>query len=256
MDVGEVLRLLDRERRGIAYDGMGCEAREKVTRGWLLGGRQHWISWSGLSEVDADEIIEEEIEHYRRLGVGFEWKLFAHDKPDDLRRRLERHGFRIGDCEAVLVCDLGETHEWMKAESDVRVERIVRSEQVEDYRRVNRAVYGLGDDPMADELAEALRARSQQHRGYVAYADSGEPVSIGRLYTHPASVFGGLYGGATAPEFRGRGYYKALVAARARDAAEAGARYLSVDARPTSQPILEGIGFVRVTDTWPCEWSP
>jgi GNAT superfamily N-acetyltransferase len=160
----------------------------------------------------------------------------------------------IGACEAVLVCELG--HEWIRAGSSVRVERIERLEQVEDYRRVNRAVYGDDRDTMADELAESLRIGSQQHRGYVAYADSGEPVSIGRLYTHPRSVFGGLYGGATLQAFRGRGYYKAMVAARARDAAAAGVRYLSVDARPTSRPILEKIGFVRVTDTWPCEWSP
>jgi hypothetical protein len=254
MDVREVLRLLDEERRVIAYDGMRLESRPGVTRGSLSVGRYRWITWSGLDESNVDHEIAHEIEHHRRLRVDFEWKVFAHDRPADLRERLERHGFVIGACEAVLVCELG--HEWIRAGSSVRVERIERLEQVEDYRRVNRAVYGDDRDTMADELAESLRIGSQQHRGYVAYADSGEPVSIGRLYTHPRSVFGGLYGGATLQAFRGRGYYKAMVAARARDAAAAGVRYLSVDARPTSRPILEKIGFVRVTDTWPCEWSP
>ena len=102
-------------------------------------------------------------------------------------------------------------------------------------------------------LVDGLRAGSTEHQGYVAYAD-GQPVSIGRLYTHPDSVFGGLYGGATLQAYRGRGFYRALVAARARDAAELGARYLLVDALPTSLPILERMGFQRVTDTWPCEW--
>jgi hypothetical protein len=90
-------------------------------------------------------------------------------------------------------------------------------------------------------------------RGYIAYADD-QPVSIGRLYTHPDSIFGGLYGGGTLAAFRGRGFYRALVAARARDAIAAGAAYLIVDALPTSRPILQKLGFQWLTDTWPCEW--
>jgi hypothetical protein len=46
------------------------------------------------------------------------------------------------------------------------------------------------------------------------------------------------------------------VAARARDARAFGARYLIVDALPTSRPILERLGFQWLTDTWPCEWRP
>jgi hypothetical protein len=107
------------------------------------------------------------------------------------------------------------------------------------------------------QLYEALRSGSTQHRAYVAYdAPGGEPVSIGRLYTHPDSAFGGLYGGGTLAAFRGRGFYRATVAARARDARELGARYLLVDALPTSRPILESLGFQHLTDTWPCEWAP
>ena len=102
-----------------------------------------------------------------------------------------------------------------------------------------------------DELAEAIRTGRQGHNGYIGYVD-GEPASVGRLYTGPRSVFAGLYGGGTREEFRGRGCYRALIAARARDAALAGARYLLVDALPTSLPILLRLGFVHRADTWPC----
>jgi hypothetical protein len=256
MELRDVLRQLDQERRTLAYEGMGLEVLPKVTRGWLLGRRQHWVSFSALDAETAEAAIVGEIEHHRRLGVGFEWKLFAHDRPADLRERLERHGFRIGAREAVMAYELAQRGSWVNECGGIRVERIGRVDQVEDYRRVNKAAYGENEDPMADELAEAIHAGSKQHFGYVAYADEGEPVSIGRLYLHPKSVFGGLYGGATAPAFRRRGYYKAVVAARARDAVEAGVRYLQVDALPTSRPILERLGFVWVTETWPCEWSP
>jgi hypothetical protein len=96
---------------------------------------------------------------------------------------------------------------------------------------------------------------SRQQIGYLARED-GRAVSVGRLETHPDSEFAGLYGGGTLATHRGRGFYRAMVAARARDAIQLGARYLSVDALPTSRPILERLGFVHVTDSWPCTWTP
>jgi len=256
MDRRVVLERLDFERRTLVYDGMIKEELAGVTRGRLVNGAQHWIGYSALNDQTAEGAIAREIEHHRRLGVAFEWKLFGHDRPGDLKQRLEGHGLRVGECEAVLVYELRSGGGWIDEKSEVRVDRIERVEQVEDYRRVNKAVYGGDQDPMADELVIAVGAGSKQHVGYVAHADDGEAVSIGRLYLNPESWFGGLYGGATAPGYRGRGFYRALVAARARDAAAAGARYLMVDARPTSRPILERLGFEWVTDTWPCEWSP
>jgi hypothetical protein len=78
------------------------------------------------------------------------------------------------------------------------------------------------------------------------------PAAIGRLQTRAASAFGGLYGGFTLEAHRRRGLYHALIAERARDALRLGARYLRVDALPTSEPILERLGFVKLADTWPC----
>ena len=56
---------------------------------------------------------------------------------------------------------------------------------------------------------------------------------------------------AVAAEFRGRGLYKATVARRAELARERGYRWLYVDALPTSRPILERLGFVKLTTTRP-----
>jgi hypothetical protein len=41
-----------------------------------------------------------------------------------------------------------------------------------------------------------------------------------------------------------------------RDGEVIGARGLVADALPTSRPILERLGFVHLTNTWPCDWSP
>ncbi len=147
---------------------------------------------------------------------------------------------------------------WADAATPARavVVRVATPRHLADFRRVAEDVFGKDYAFTTAQLADAIAAGSTQHLGYVAYAGDGEPAAIGRLYTHPRSHFGGLYGGGTRAAFRGQGFYRALVAARARDAAGLGARHLIVDALPTSRPILRRMGFEHLTDTWPCEWRP
>jgi hypothetical protein len=254
MDRDHVLRLLDRERRHLAHAGTSIDVGPALTRSSAADGSHHAIAFSALHAATADALIAGEIEHHGRLGVGFEWKAYAHDGPPDLLERLERHGFTIGEREAVVVYELARRAAWLEA-SDHRVVRVERPGQVDVYRAVAERIFGKEYAFTADELAMAVASGSTQHRAYLGYAGD-EPVSIGRLYTHPDSAFGSLYGGGTLPTHRGRGFYRALVAARGRDAVTAGAAYLLVDALPTSLPILERLGFERVTDTWPCCWRP
>ena len=250
LDIAEILRLLDHQRRTVAATGEKLTVG-RVTRGKSADGSHHWIIHSSLSEDDADAVIAGEVAHYRSLGVEFEWKVFAHDTPADLKQRLARHGFEIGPLEAVMVFDLSQGARWIEETHGSHVTRIDREDQIADFCRVAEAVFRKDYGFTSSGLAEAIRAGSTNLRGYIAYVD-GRPASIGRLYTHPDSSFGGLYGGGTLAEFRGRGLYRAVVAARARDAIALGAKYLMVDALPTSRPILERLGFERVTDTWPC----
>ncbi len=60
-------------------------------------------------------------------------------------------------------------------------------------------------------------------------------------------VFASMWGGSTVPEQRGLGMYRALVARRADEARRRGFRFLTTDARETSRPILERVGFVPLT---------
>ena len=52
-----------------------------------------------------------------------------------------------------------------------------------------------------------------------------------------------LFGGSTLPEARGRGAYRALVAARWEDAVARGTPALVTQASPMSRPILRQLGF-------------
>ena len=64
----------------------------------------------------------------------------------------------------------------------------------------------------------------------------------------------GLWGGATREQWRGRGIYRALTAARARAALALGKTLVNSDSTEYSRPILERSGLVKVSTTTPYEW--
>lgn len=247
----EILTLLDEERRSLFVAGVVGERLPAVTRLHGTAGDWHQISFSSLSGPDADRIIAEQVAHYRALGCGVEWAAYAHDSPPDLVRRLERHGFEVGQREAVVVLDSHTCPAWLERPSQHRVEPVRTPEQLAAFVRVAEHVFGNDQAPVTRELEARLTESSAEHVAYLGY-DGDEVASVARLYTHPASAFGGLYGGGTLEAFRGRGLYRATVERRAHDALSAGARYLRVDALPTSQPILERLGFQVLTYVWPC----
>ncbi len=66
--------------------------------------------------------------------------------------------------------------------------------------------------------------------------------------------FAGIWGGATRPEWRGRGIYRALTAARERSALALGKRLIHSDSTEDSRPILQRAGLVKVSTTTPYLW--
>jgi N-acetylglutamate synthase-like GNAT family acetyltransferase len=71
----------------------------------------------------------------------------------------------------------------------------------------------------------------------------GQPVAMGRLTRTEGSGFAGLYGGASHPDYRRRGFYRPVVHARVQAAAEMGCQWVFSEALPTSEPILRVLGF-------------
>jgi hypothetical protein len=250
-----ILARLDLERRTLAPEGCMLEALPYVSRVRCGESERHMISFSSLTDENADLIIAKEAAHYRSLATQVEWKVYRHDRPPDLLQRVERYGFTPGPRETVLVLDLNDRPSWIDERPSHLVSRIENKDDLELYCQSAKEIFGTDHGPTARELLAGIESGSLHHRGYIAI-EGNAAVSTGRLYIDPQSAFGGLYGGGTLDRYRHRGFYRATVAARARDAISLGARYLIVDALPTSQPILERLGFVRLTDTWPCTLEP
>lgn len=247
-----VLRSFDRERRSLFLAGVEGEVLPRVTRLHGVAGEWHQIAFSSLAAADADQVIAEQVEHYRALGSGFEWAVYAHDSPPDLLERLARHGFEVGPREAVVVLDCRQELGWLRAACPYRVEPVRTPEDLAAFAAAAEQIFGRDQTPVLRELEARLAERSREHVAYLVHDESGRVGSVARLYTHPEGQFAGLYGGGTLAEYRGRGLYRAGVRRRALDAIELGARYLRVDALPTSQPILQRLGFEVLTYVWPC----
>jgi len=109
-------------------------------------------------------------------------------------------------------------------------------------------VQGLVSEVAADPTAITVLAAEVEV--------SGEVVCAGWVRFHQGTGFASLWGGSTAPAYRGQGIYRTLVGRRAALAAQRGFDYLQVDASPDSRPILQRLGLQVVSTTTPYVWSP
>ncbi len=220
-----------------------------------LDGGPSWITYSHHSPATIDAAIEAEIDYFRRIGHAFEWKVFDHDQPPNLRKRLLAHGFEAGEPEAFMVLDLHDAPAALLAPVAHDVRRVVSADDLDDYRTVSEQAWGREGAGHSEFIAELLRDSPDEIGVYVAYMD-GIPASCARASFQQGSQFAGMWAGATIPTFRKQGLYQALVATRVQEAKRRGYRFMTIDALPTSRPIVERHGFRFLTYTHPLEWHP
>lgn len=256
MNIVEALALYDQDQRiNVEYPDARREVTPTVVRhvNTTNTGQGHVI-YSKLDESNADDVIQEQVSYYESIGQDFEWKLYGHDRPADLKERLQARGFAIEEMESIMVLDLKESPEilWQPIAADIR--RIQTLEKIADVRTVEEQVWGEDYSWLAQYLSGALSDYPEQMSVYVAYVGD-QPASAAWTYFPKHSQFASLWGGSTLQEFRKRGLYTGLLAVRAQEAKDRQLRYLTVDASEMSRPILEKYGFERITYSYPCKWT-
>lgn len=152
---------------------------------------------------------------------------------------------------------IGEAHRLaveISAPAGVHLRRVSTEADVRAMCAMQAEVF---DDPHGDEVADALLRRLAFDDGMELWiAESqGQIISAGRLEPVRESQFAGIWGGATRAEWRGRGIYRALTAARARSALQAGKTLIHSDSTEYSRPILERSGLIRVSTTTAYRWQ-
>ncbi|MFI0816650.1 GNAT family N-acetyltransferase [Streptomyces sp. NPDC021098] len=253
MDLDAVRELFDRQlRQGARADGPGTriERVDGVVR--QTGAADDWngVRCSDLDASTADAAIAAQIRYFSARGRAFEWKLYAHDRPADLGARLAAAGFAAEPEETVMVAPARDLPIAADLPEGVRLLQVTDAAGVELMVDVHARAFGTDSGHLRHRLLSRLREAPDTVVPVVALAGD-RPVSAARMELPPEADFAGLWGGGTVAEWRGRGLYRALIAFRARIAAERGYRYLQVDASDQSRPILERLGFAPLTTTTP-----
>ena len=222
-----------------AEPGQSIERAGGVVR---TRGRYNMICYSALRAADSDRAVAEQAAYFRERGEEVEWKLYSHDMPSDLGSVLAAHGFERGEAETLMVLPLTETLEAVR-DTGIEIRAAASSLEIAAYVDVMTAAFGEPPSWSAEDFQVRLFGERADTIGFVAYLD-GEPAAAGRLELPRERSFASIWGGGTRPPMRNRGVYRALVLERARIARERGYAYLTVDARETSRPILERLGFI------------
>lgn len=256
MDIEQVLALYDvQERRGGEHPSYRRETTPEVVRYVSRDpSRLSFITYSLLTADNADQIIQREIDYFQANGgLGFEWKTYDHDKPDDLKARLAAHGLTGDEREALLMLDLADCPDVYLQPVTIDVRKVGKAE-LADVVAVQAAVYETNFDWLEKQLNQNLADAPDYWSIYAAYVDE-KAVCAAWISLPENSQFAGLWGGATLPNYRKQGIYTAVVAARAQEALKRGYRYLTVDASDMSRPILIKRGFQVLTYTTPFAWK-
>jgi len=221
------------------------------------GGRG-FVTYRDLGDADQHEVrrlVGTALGHFRDdTDVGqAEWKTRAHDRAPGLHESLLEHGFVPEEPESIMVGDLRALVVDVPLPDGVRLRQVTVEADIRAMGAMQAEVFGDPDaGPRTEHTLEQL-ARGDLLELWVAETD-GEFVSAGRVEVVPGTAFAGIWGGATRPEWRGRGIYRALTAARAQAALRMGATMVNSDSTEFSRPILERAGLRRVSTTTPYLW--
>lgn len=255
MDKTQLLKIFTQEQRiDVDFPGITREVDGQVVRHINVVGEDGFVIYTHLDETSIDDAITAQIARYQSISQDFEWKVYDYDPPKDLIERLRQRGFEIGDPEALLVLELDNATHLIEHSVPSSVVRVSVPEQIDELVDLENAVWKSDHVIFGESLKQELREYPEKLSIYYSY--EGEQLAAGAwIYFHERSSFASLWGGATRPDFRKRGHYTNILAARAQEANARGFKLLTVDASPMSRPILEKFGFQFLAITTPCKWK-
>jgi GNAT superfamily N-acetyltransferase len=226
---------------------------------WFWAAGRGYVLYRDLDGVDGaelDELIARQVRAFADRSQSFEWKLHGHDRPDDLTARLRSAGLVPEDMETVVIADVADIADPPQLPDGVSLREVTTRAEFERIGAMESRVWGERNDGWLPTMLETEREADPEALTVLVAEAGGQVVCAGWVRFARGTDFATLWGGATLPEWRGRGIYRATVTHRANLARDRGYRFLEVDASSESRPILERLGFTPVTTTTPYVWSP
>jgi GNAT superfamily N-acetyltransferase len=246
MDLGRVLAQYDAEVRArpTAQPGFEVERTDGVVR---LTGHFNFVCWWDLAPGAAHDAVASQAADFRSRGKSLIWRVYEHDRPAELGGILADEGFEAEQPGTLMIFDLA-NQLTAPVGSDIEIRRVSTLEDLQGFIAASDVAFGQQESWWLDAYSSRL---GDPDLGLYIALVSGKAVASARLELG-SSNFGLLFGGGVSPSYRRQGLYRALVAERAKEAKRRGCSYLVTDARETSRPILQNLGFIGAVreTTW------
>lgn len=224
----------------------------------FAGGRG-LVTYRDLGDLDRtriDRSVSDVLAYFKSDPVftTLEWKTRGHDRAAGLHEALINNGFLAHEPESIM---LGAAHLLAtpaQLPEGVTMRAVTREPDVLAMCAMQCDVFG--DDHGAELTRELLRRLSLDDGMQLWIAEAaGQIVGAGRLEPVAGTDFAGIWGGATRPDWRHRGIYRALTATRAGSALRMGKSLINSDCTEYSRSILERSGLLKVSTTTPYVWN-
>jgi hypothetical protein len=174
MDRKTILALYDKEQRiDIEYPDLHKEVTGDVVRftGPAERHSSNFVLYSRLTDENAKDVIGEQVAFYGRYGLPFEWKVYDHDTPSDLRARLLMQGFKARERDAIMVLDIHAASPILLQPVKADVRRLGDPRQVKDLIALLETVWQTDFSGLGQSLQEDLWKRPSYSSIYLAYVD-------------------------------------------------------------------------------------
>ncbi|TMF84613.1 MAG: hypothetical protein E6I08_15495 [Chloroflexi bacterium] len=236
------LRPWGHQRRGVVVD----RTPERILEAQLnfpIPGPNHVCLVRTRAER-VPELLAEARAFFAAHGLPYAWILDPGVEPPDLEDLLVAQGLRFLEELTAMVLPA-------EVELDAPAEGITFRDGLRDFdsfrlaAEIQAAAFGGGIPPGLEVRWAELEPGQNRH--LVIACAGGAPAAAGWAWVTPQGTQ--LNGGASLPEFRGRGLYRATVWERRRLARAGGSPGLTVQAADSSRPILERLGF-RAVGKW------
>jgi hypothetical protein len=233
-------------------DAMRCELAAPVDRFVTTGDEPFCYSVRLTAPCDdfAATVARETRLARERGRAAMEWKTYTVPQPPDgasIAAALRAHGFEECPAERLMFAPVGLAERFGRAAgssgreaSNVTARQVTDAAGFDDFLRINELAFNKREEWLDRELRGPVLAGSPLVRAFVATVD-GVPASAGWMQLYPQVAY--LFGGGTRPDLRGRGAYRAVVAARMSAGMESGAIHAVSECSPDSERVLRALGF-------------
>ncbi|HEV7900138.1 MAG TPA: hypothetical protein VGP31_20080 [Planosporangium sp.] len=157
-----------------------------------VGADRGWsgVVWSDLDQDTADTAIAAQVQYFASMGHEFEWKLYAHDRPDDLAGRLRAAGFTPGPEETLMVAQVGDLPTNVELPAGVHLRPVTDPAGVDLVADVHEQTFGTAHPRSGIDCVPNLprrRIRLPRSSQWLVICRSTHPTTAARSCTGSGS---------------------------------------------------------------------